>query len=191
MNTFLTACRSRSATAIIAVVVLAAGTHATRADYLVRTYADTAPTYLRSPLLVANVGSLSPASREPLTVYRPHEDAVDPASPALDEASLAAALQLILVGAIPPPVGSVLKTGSSSSTQPPVPPPPQLILPPPPGSGGGGSPGSGGSPGGGGGTAEAPEPASLLTALVSTGLAGIALWQWRGTGKKRRLELSM
>jgi hypothetical protein len=177
MNSLLTAARKSGAAAVIALVVLAGAARTARADYLVRTYADSAPAYLRS-----TVQSPMPARREPLTVYRPHTDCTTaPPDPELDKASLAAALQALLVCAIPPPTDTIIQTPTTTTPptdHPTVPPPPQFIWPsfppetPPPPTGSG--------------VANVPEPASLVTALVGGGLAGLALWRRRGKLKSSR-----
>jgi hypothetical protein len=176
MNSFLTAGPQCGAAAVIGLVVLVGAARTARADYLVRTYADSAPAYLRSPVL-----SPTPARREPLTVYRPHTDCAAPPDPEFDEASLAAALQALLVCAIPPPTDTIVQTPTTTTLppeQPTVPPPPQFIWPsfPPHGS----------TPPSGSGVADVPEPASLVTALVGGSLAGLALWRRRGRLKRRR-----
>jgi hypothetical protein len=181
MNTFLTACRNRGTPVAVALLALAAGAHTARADYLVRTYADTAPAYVRSALPETNV-SPPLACREPLTVYRPHDDSSAPPDPEIDEAALAAALQALLVCAIPPPTDTIIQTATPPDTpqdtqQPGVPPAPQYILPVYP---------DGTTDSGGPHAADAPEPATLVTALVGSGLAGIALWHRRGKKKRRR-----
>ncbi len=109
MDTFLTAGRSWAATALIALLAVAAGAHTARADYLVRTYADSAPAYMRSPLREEKVPPQF-ACREPLTVDRPHDDSEAPKVLEIDEAELAAALQALLVCAIPPPVDTIIQT---------------------------------------------------------------------------------
>jgi PEP-CTERM motif len=80
--------------------------------------------------------------------------------------------------AIPPPVDTIIQTTTNTSPpvqeQPGAPPPPPLTqerYPP-----GGGGTGSNGGPT----IADVPEPASLVLALVGTGLAGVALWNRRG-----------
>ncbi len=181
MNAFLTAGRSRGATALIALLAIAVGAHTARADYLVRTYADNAPASVRSPLREANVPPQL-ASREPLTVDQPHEDSEAPKVPDIDEAELAAALQALLVCAIPPPVDTIVQTPTTTTPvvippQPTVPPPPEFILPIYPE----------GSSSTGTHTADAPEPASLITALLGSGLTGLVLWRRRGKKKRRIL----
>jgi hypothetical protein len=186
MNPFLTTGRSGTASALIVVLAVAAGAHTARADYLVRTYADSAPAYVRSPLREENVPPQF-AWREPLTVDQPHEDSEAPKAPEMEEAELAAALQALLVCAIPPPVDTIMQTPTTPTPattttttttpqQPSVPAPPEFILPTYPE----------GSTSTGTHTADAPEPASLITALVGSGLTGLVLLRRRGK-KKRQL----
>jgi hypothetical protein len=186
MNKFLTAGRSRSVTALTVLLAVAVGAHTARADYLVRTYAESAPAYVRSPLREGNVPPQF-ACREPLTVDQPHEDAEPQPLPEIDEAELAAALQALLVCAIPPPVDTIIQTPPATTTtttttststpqQPSVPAPPEFILPNYPE----------GSTSTGTHTEDAPEPASLITMLVGSGLTGLVLLRRRGK-KKRQL----
>jgi len=183
MKSFLTAGLTRGAAVVFALAALAAGSSSARADYLVTTFADGARAAACTQLPGAQPPLVTP---EPFTVDRPHADAVGRAAPELDEATLAA-VQALLVCAIPPPVNTIITT-----TAPPPAPPPSVPAPPPfvpaptptptstlpvvpiPTAGG-----TSESP------PEAPEPATLLMALVGSGLTGVALW-CRGGRKHRR-----
>jgi hypothetical protein len=181
MNSFLTAGLTRGAAVVFALAAYAAGSSSARADYLVTTFADGAPAAACTQLPGGQPPLVTP---EPFTVERPHADSLGRPAAELDEATLAA-VQALLVCAIPPPVNTIITT-----TAPPPAPPPSVPAPPPfiptpsvtntvpvvpvPTAGG-----TSESP------PEAPEPATLLMALVGSGLTGVALWR-RGGRKRRR-----
>ena len=173
MNLSLTACRTRGAVLGIALAALVLCPVTAHADYLVQRFAHNAPLEAHGPL---NAEPLGPPM-QPLTVFRRHED-TEGLDGTPDEATIAAALQALLVCAIPPPVNTVI-----TNTPPETPPPPGVPLPPPftapifPEAAG-----TSGSVT----TQDTPEPASLVTALVGVSMAGMLVWR-RQKRKKRRL----
>jgi hypothetical protein len=192
MSMFLTASRKRGVTAMLVLLAFVAGTHTARADYLVWTFAGTNPKSARHHRHRREI-QVNPqvVRREPLTVYGPHQDATAPPDPEMTPAQLAIALQSLLICAIPPPMDTIIQTTTTTNQtttnqtttqqqQPGAPAPPQYILPD-----------TTTDPGGGNSgvihTADVPEPASLMTALVGTSLTGLALWQRK---KKRRRRLA-
>jgi hypothetical protein len=160
---------TRVAAALVALIATAAVSSPARADYLIRTFPEGASAAVRSPLQGAALPQL--AGAEPFTVDRPYDDSA--AGLELDEATLAA-VQALLVCAIPPPVNTIITT-TSQVPQPPVvaPPPPYTPTAVPETS----------VPTGGGTSTsppQAPEPATLLLALVGSGLTGVVMLRKRG-----------
>ncbi len=173
MNTIPAAQRVPGATFLVALLAIAASAPSARADYLVRTFIDGAPAAYRPP-------PFAPA--EPLTADRPFEEPGEPPEPEIDEEMLAT-VQALLVFAIPPPVNTIIQTQTpaptpTQTTQPgvPVPPPYSAAVAPvyditiasitP---------------------EDAPEPSSLVIALVGSGMTGLLMLRRRS---KENLRLA-
>jgi hypothetical protein len=169
------------ATTLFVVLTLALAPRAARAELLVRSLTDAPPPAHQGVARGADGSRFAP----PLTVQRPFGDSDDSRAEiarSLDP-KVAAAVQALMVLAIPPtlvmenvanngsqtgPKGG--NVGTASDKLPVIPPPPPIQTESTPPENAGGSGGTVSGP-----TAQhMPEPASLLSALVGSGIAVLA-----------------